>query len=279
MEVSRDPSRPSFGFQAQGLDLEVGKVSYLAREIALTPCTRKLVSGRTQAETSMSLNHTLKILEATHGDTGPHHILEAHCYITGSKFIATALDSWPKNIRTHNKLSSIHWATVVVTNVRYGMIFQGSLTRAITDFIQTPEPLFVKKEEHKCHGNANDMGHILVVMVTFHLPREAVIEWHVIAGANEPFRRKHSTLKKIFEGFQDFRRPDNYVSTSKKTLKIAKPHPCVLEDSTKKTAFMTKYQRQCLPQEEKEKRYIENREVATFTHALGGLSSGFEIGS
>lgn len=43
---------------------------------------------------------------------------------------------------------------------------------------------------------------------------------------------------------QDSRRPDDWVPTSKKTLKTAKPHYCVLEDSTKKTACLTKYQRQ-----------------------------------
>lgn len=39
-------------------------------------------------------------------------------------------------------------------------------------------------------------------MVVLPLPREAVIKWHVIAAANEPSRRKHSTLKRLSEGFQ-----------------------------------------------------------------------------
>lgn len=43
---------------------------------------------------------------------------------------------------------------------------------------------------------------ILVVVVVPCLPREAAVEWHIIAVADEPFRRKHFALKKISEVLQ-----------------------------------------------------------------------------
>lgn len=42
-------------------------------------------------------------------------------------------------------LSFVSCVTIIIPNVSYCMIFRGSLTWAITDFIQTVEPLFVKK--------------------------------------------------------------------------------------------------------------------------------------
>lgn len=83
----------------------------------------KLVSGRTQAEASVSLNHTLNILEATRRGTGPHHILMAHCYITGSKFIATALDFWPKNLTTHKKVPTVSIFFLVYKRAIYEKVF------------------------------------------------------------------------------------------------------------------------------------------------------------
>lgn len=82
---------------------QVGEVMYLAGQIALVPYTMKLVSDGIQTEASMSLSHTLKILEATHRGDGLHYILMTHCYVTSSKLIATALDTWQKNLRTHKK--------------------------------------------------------------------------------------------------------------------------------------------------------------------------------
>lgn len=80
---------------------------YLAGQIALVPYTMKLVSDGIQTEASMSLSHTLKILEATHRGDGLHYILMTHCYVTSSKLIATALDTWQKNLRTHKKVPTV----------------------------------------------------------------------------------------------------------------------------------------------------------------------------
>ncbi|XP_008941648.1 PREDICTED: uncharacterized protein LOC103775927, partial [Merops nubicus] len=42
----------------------------------------------------------------------------------------------------------------------------------------------------------------LAVVVISHLPRDAAIEWHVVAVVDEPLQRKHFAMKMLSEGFQ-----------------------------------------------------------------------------
>ncbi|XP_072479100.1 diphthine--ammonia ligase isoform X3 [Notamacropus eugenii] len=83
--------------------IKVGEVLYTAGQIALVPCTMKLVSGGVWTEASVSLKHTLKILKAMSREATLHHVLLAHCYVTSSKYILAALSTWQKNLRTHEK--------------------------------------------------------------------------------------------------------------------------------------------------------------------------------
>ncbi|XP_020849526.1 diphthine--ammonia ligase isoform X3 [Phascolarctos cinereus] len=83
--------------------IKVGEVLYIAGQIALVPCTMKLVGGGVWTEASVSLRHTLKILKAMSQETTLHHVLLAHCYVTSSKYIPAALATWQKNLRTHKK--------------------------------------------------------------------------------------------------------------------------------------------------------------------------------
>lgn len=43
---------------------------------------------------------------------------------------------------------------------------------------------------------------LLAVVVISHLPRDAAIEWHVVAVVDDPLKRKHFATKMLSEGFQ-----------------------------------------------------------------------------
>lgn len=43
---------------------------------------------------------------------------------------------------------------------------------------------------------------MLTVVVVSHLPKDAAIEWHVIAVADDPLQRIHFAMKMLSEGFQ-----------------------------------------------------------------------------
>ncbi|NXO00125.1 DPH6 ligase, partial [Rhinopomastus cyanomelas] len=43
---------------------------------------------------------------------------------------------------------------------------------------------------------------LLAVVVISHLPRDAAIEWHVVAVVDDPLQRKHFAMKMLSEGFQ-----------------------------------------------------------------------------
>lgn len=43
---------------------------------------------------------------------------------------------------------------------------------------------------------------LLAVVVVSHLPRDAAIEWHVVAVVDDPLQRKHFAMKMLSEGFQ-----------------------------------------------------------------------------
>ncbi|XP_007480065.1 diphthine--ammonia ligase isoform X2 [Monodelphis domestica] len=83
--------------------IKVGEILYIAGQIALVPCTMKLVGGGIWTEAHVSLRHTLKILKAMSQEATLHHVLLAHCYVTSSKYIPAALATWRENLRTHKK--------------------------------------------------------------------------------------------------------------------------------------------------------------------------------
>lgn len=56
---------------------------------------------------SCSLGHALKIPEAMPRGAALHHILSAHLYGTGSKFIAAALDACQKDLQTFTKVPTV----------------------------------------------------------------------------------------------------------------------------------------------------------------------------
>lgn len=52
------------------------------------------------------------------------------------------------------------------------------------------------------HHDETAVCGLLAVVVVSHLPRDAAIEWHVVAVVDDPLQRKHFEMKMLSEGFQ-----------------------------------------------------------------------------
>ncbi|KAM9381335.1 diphthine--ammonia ligase isoform 1-T1 [Phaethornis superciliosus] len=57
------------------------------------------------------------------------------------------------------------------------------------------------EDSEMCHDVTAVCG-LLTVVVISHLPRDAAIEWHVVAVVDDPLQRKHFAMKMLSEGFQ-----------------------------------------------------------------------------
>ncbi|XP_068802449.1 diphthine--ammonia ligase isoform X8 [Struthio camelus] len=60
----------------------------------------------------------------------------------------------------------------------------------------------VKEEDSETYNDAAAVCGMLAVVVISRLPRDAAIEWHVIAVVDNPMQRKHFAMKMLSEGFQ-----------------------------------------------------------------------------
>ncbi|NWQ76185.1 DPH6 ligase, partial [Columbina picui] len=59
-----------------------------------------------------------------------------------------------------------------------------------------------KVEDSETYHDVTSMCGLLAVVVISHLPRDAAIEWHVVAVVDDPLQRKHFATKMLSEGFQ-----------------------------------------------------------------------------
>ncbi|XP_071665464.1 diphthine--ammonia ligase isoform X13 [Patagioenas fasciata] len=60
----------------------------------------------------------------------------------------------------------------------------------------------VKVEDSETYHDVTAVCGLLAVVVISHLPRDAAIEWHVVAVVDDPLKRKHFATKMLSEGFQ-----------------------------------------------------------------------------
>ncbi|XP_074004999.1 diphthine--ammonia ligase isoform X3 [Numenius arquata] len=60
----------------------------------------------------------------------------------------------------------------------------------------------VKVEDSETYHDVTAVCGLLAVAVISHLPRDAAIEWHVVAVVDDPLQRKHFAMKMLSEGFQ-----------------------------------------------------------------------------
>ncbi|XP_076201048.1 diphthine--ammonia ligase isoform X2 [Aptenodytes patagonicus] len=61
---------------------------------------------------------------------------------------------------------------------------------------------YKKVEDSETYHDVTAMCGLLAVVVISHLPRDAAIEWHVVAVVDDPLQRKHFAMKMLSEGFQ-----------------------------------------------------------------------------
>ncbi|KAM9238998.1 diphthine--ammonia ligase isoform 2-T2 [Leptosomus discolor] len=59
-----------------------------------------------------------------------------------------------------------------------------------------------KVEDSEMYHDVTAVCGLLAVVVISHLPRDAAIEWHVVAVVDDPLQRKHFAMKMLSEGFQ-----------------------------------------------------------------------------
>uniref|UniRef100_A0A8C3XHI1 Diphthine--ammonia ligase n=1 Tax=Cyanoderma ruficeps TaxID=181631 RepID=A0A8C3XHI1_9PASS len=59
-----------------------------------------------------------------------------------------------------------------------------------------------KVEDSEMYHDESAVCGLLAVVVISHLPRDAAIEWHVVAVVDDPLQRKHFAMKMLSEGFQ-----------------------------------------------------------------------------
>ncbi|NWI87900.1 DPH6 ligase, partial [Pitta sordida] len=59
-----------------------------------------------------------------------------------------------------------------------------------------------KVEDSEMYHNETAVCGLLAVIVISHLPRDAAIEWHVVAVLDDPLQRKHFAMKMLSEAFQ-----------------------------------------------------------------------------
>ncbi|KAM6134244.1 diphthine--ammonia ligase isoform 4-T4 [Phoenicopterus ruber ruber] len=60
----------------------------------------------------------------------------------------------------------------------------------------------IKVEDSEMYHDITAVCGLLAVVVISHLPRDAAIEWHVVAVVDDPLQRKHFAMKMLTEGFQ-----------------------------------------------------------------------------
>ncbi|XP_064316241.1 diphthine--ammonia ligase isoform X6 [Phalacrocorax carbo] len=60
----------------------------------------------------------------------------------------------------------------------------------------------IKVEDSETYHDVTAVCGLLAVVVISHLPRDAAIEWHVVAVVDDPLQRKHFAMKRLSEGFQ-----------------------------------------------------------------------------
>ncbi|NXA25935.1 DPH6 ligase, partial [Ibidorhyncha struthersii] len=59
-----------------------------------------------------------------------------------------------------------------------------------------------KVEDSEMYHDVTAVCGLLAVVVIPHLPRDAAIEWHVVAAVDDPLQRKHFAMKMLSESFQ-----------------------------------------------------------------------------
>uniref|UniRef100_A0A3B3WKF5 Diphthine--ammonia ligase n=1 Tax=Poecilia mexicana TaxID=48701 RepID=A0A3B3WKF5_9TELE len=76
---------------------KVDELVFCAGQIPLVPCTMSLVKAATSVEAQLSFSHVKKVLEAVIPNLTLAHVVQAHCYITRHRDVATL--QWESEIK------------------------------------------------------------------------------------------------------------------------------------------------------------------------------------
>ncbi|PWA16301.1 hypothetical protein CCH79_00004747, partial [Gambusia affinis] len=77
----------------------VDELVFCAGQIPLVPCTMSLVKAATSVEAQLSFSHVKKVLEAVIPNLTLAHVVQAHCYITRHRDIATIRAVWESMLK------------------------------------------------------------------------------------------------------------------------------------------------------------------------------------
>lgn len=74
--------------------VRVDEAVFCAGQIALVPCTMKLLNRGPASQAQMSYSHVEKVLGAMGQNLTLSHVLQAHCYVTHHTYIPSAKEVW-----------------------------------------------------------------------------------------------------------------------------------------------------------------------------------------
>ncbi|KAM8921626.1 diphthine--ammonia ligase [Pelodytes ibericus] len=109
--------------------VRVGSVLFCAGQIALKPCSMQLVPGGITAEVGISLRHVERVLDASSPGTTLSHVLLAHCYLSRSCYVPTAVAEWRRN----QKVDPVALSVIVVPRLPRGAAVEWHVAAAVSD--------------------------------------------------------------------------------------------------------------------------------------------------
>ncbi|XP_056401159.1 uncharacterized protein LOC130295009 isoform X2 [Hyla sarda] len=111
--------------------VRVGGAVFCAGQIALIPCTMQLIPGGIVTESSLSLRHVDRVLDAMSPGTSRSHVFVAHCYVTHSSYIRCALKAWEAS--AENKNTDPPLTVVVVPRLPRGAVVEWHVMASVSD--------------------------------------------------------------------------------------------------------------------------------------------------
>ncbi|KAM5129697.1 diphthine--ammonia ligase isoform 2-T2 [Mantella aurantiaca] len=161
--------------------VRVGGGVFCAGQIALKPCTMQLVPGRIEAESHLSLHHVGRVLDAIAPGTSLRHVMVAHCYVTQSSYIHTALKAWKDSFTQQDDTPML--SVVVVPRLPRGAVVEWHVLATASDPVsQYHLSTSLQRSDYQAtlHGSISSCKTCgsLVLSVSASVPLPPVIDWH-----------------------------------------------------------------------------------------------------
>ncbi|XP_040267991.1 diphthine--ammonia ligase isoform X1 [Bufo bufo] len=111
--------------------VRVGGAVFCAGQIALIPCTMQLIPGGIMAESSLSLRHVDRVLDAICPGTSRSHVMVAHCYVTQSSYIRFAQKAWESSAENEDAQPAL--TVAVVPRLPRGAVVEWHVMASVSD--------------------------------------------------------------------------------------------------------------------------------------------------